>query len=136
MNLSIFFFLHFFGAFNYRESQGALFLVEKFYFFLEQHFFSHILEVMSSLMKMSKFNLTAGLTKVWEAPWELALSRKMSQTWDDSHPTDTFHIFPSHPDILFLEEKSIDTYFWNLLLQRGRKNDIHIEKCNKIHSIN
>ena len=54
----------------------------------------------SSLMKISKFNLTAGLTKVWDGPWEpVALSHKMSQTWEQ--PSDTFHIFPSHPDILF-----------------------------------
>ena len=69
---------------------------------------------------MSKLNLTVGLTRVWEGPWELALSQKMSQTWEQPELTDTFHIFLPQLDILFSMRKLHKRRILNQFLLRQK----------------
>ena len=86
---------------------------KKYFFSVEQIFWW-----MSCLMKMSKFNLTAGLTKVWEGPWELALSRKMSQTWGTANWHISYISFTSR-HLIFSTKK----YWW--------KKKIIFQLCKK-----
>ena len=82
---------------------------------------------------MSKLNLTVGLTRVWEGPWELALSQKMSQTWEQPELTDTFHIFLPQLDILFsmrkLHKRRIPNQF--LLRQKYEEDCCFSYNCQK-----